>query len=131
MIRNVSQFVEPPLTGSVGWRRNDLRPGAVPVGVLGTANGDVRRLKMNIFGFFDDRYQTEPSQDPGFEVDCPVCHKRIEAPMVTVSLMLVGDNRSYFYRMHKACSDSVSPELETEIDSLLMDAVGRARNSVN
>ena len=86
---------------------------------------------MKLFGYFTDSSQTEPEFDPGLDIDCPACHFPLQAPMETISLMLEGDDRSYFYRMHKACSEKLSPELETEIDSLIIDAVALAKRNTN
>lgn len=83
----------------------------------------------SMFGYFKYPNSIVPDYDPGLGVDCPVCNKVLSAPMVTVSLMAEGDSRSYFYRLHKSCADTVSPELETEIDSLLIDAIAGANYS--
>ncbi len=77
---------------------------------------------MTQFGYFTDERQTEPEYDPGLGVDCPVCQKVLERPVVTVSLMLPGDVRSYFYRMHADCAETLTPEQEQAIDSQLVDA---------
>jgi hypothetical protein len=82
-----------------------------------------------MFGYFDAPYQEIPAYDPGLGVDCPVCNRPLSRPVVTTSLMVPGDGRSYFYRMHKACRAGLTPEAETNIDSVLVDAVVAARNS--
>lgn len=82
---------------------------------------------LPMFGYFTAPEQTEPVYDPGLEVNCPACNQRLSRPMVTPSLMVPGDSRSYFYRMHKACSDSITPEQESNIDGLLIDAIYKTR----
>lgn len=51
--------------------------------------------------------------------------------MVTVSLMVPNDSKSYFYRMHKSCAELVSEEQERDIDSVLIDAIYRAKLGSN
>lgn len=82
-----------------------------------------------IFGYFDDETQTEPAFDPGLNVLCPFCDKPLSHPMVTTSLMVPDDVRSYFYRAHKPCVDEAEPERVTAVDSLIIDAVYAARSA--
>lgn len=81
-----------------------------------------------MFGYFDKPEQTEPKYDPGLDSDCPVCNRKLSRPMVTVSLMVPNDTRSYFYRLHKSCSEAITPEQETAIDSILIDAIYNSRH---
>ncbi len=94
--------------------------------------GGVNNLR--IYGYFTSPNQTEPEYDPGLEVDCPICHKQLSRPMVTPSLMLQNDQgqaggRSYFYRVHKACYEALTPEQETALDSVIIDAIAASKNS--
>jgi hypothetical protein len=82
---------------------------------------------MGEFGYFIDFDQTEPAYDPGLSVNCPVCYSTLSRPVKTISLMLIGDRRSYFYRAHKGCYDSLSDEQKTTLDSALIDALAHAR----
>jgi hypothetical protein len=82
-----------------------------------------------MFGYFDEAYQETPAHDPGLSVDCPVCNRTLSRPVVTISLMVPGDSRSYFYRLHKACRDALTPEQETNIDSVLIDAIVSLRQA--
>lgn len=82
-----------------------------------------------MFGYFSNPTLDLPDKDPGFDVDCPVCGRRLSPPVVTLSLMVPNDSRSYFYRMHKACSDGITPEEETDIDSILIDAICHSRET--
>jgi hypothetical protein len=81
-----------------------------------------------IYGYFNDLSGT-PAYDPGLGVDCPVCHTPLCLPLVTISLMLPGDTRSYFYRAHKGCYSRLSADAQTELDSVLIDALAMARNT--
>lgn len=84
---------------------------------------------MNIFGYFDNPNQTEPSFDPGLGVNCPHCQKPLdeEPERQTISLRWSGDARSYFYRVHKACREAASLEERYGIESLIVDKpLGRA-----
>lgn len=83
----------------------------------------------SIYGYFDDPAQVEPAYDPGLDADCPACNLPLSRPMVATSLMVPGDSRSYFWRAHKACYESLTPEQVTDIDSVLIDAVARTQQS--
>lgn len=90
---------------------------------------------MPLFGYFDDPAQTEPAFDPGLDVDCLICHTKLSRPMLCVDLMLddpnLGgrDSRSYFYRVHKECYESLTPEQVTDLDSVIIDAAARSKYS--
>lgn len=102
--------------------------------LLGTVvlkEDELEPMTTKPFGYFDDPAQTEPTYDPGLEIDCPVCHKPLATPYKTISLMVPGDDRSYFYRTHRACYANLTLEQETELDSLIIDAVVRAKQDVN
>lgn len=82
------------------------------------------------FGYYTDPEQTEPVHDPGIAINCLGCHKTLtEGPLVTISLLVVGDTRSYFYRLHKACEESMTDEQKQSIDSIIVDAVASTRNT--
>lgn len=76
------------------------------------------------FGYFDDVDQEYPAYDPGLSINCPICERLLSAPMKTISVMLEGDSRSYFYRTHKACYESLSEEEATALDSQIVDVRG-------
>lgn len=76
------------------------------------------------FGYFSAPGQTIPARDPGLDVGCPVCHAPLTAPLVTISFLVPGDDRSYFYRIHKACQ---SEKAEQAIESLIVDSVYLSR----
>jgi hypothetical protein len=82
-----------------------------------------------IYGYFDNPAEETPVYDPTLDVDCPVCFKKLSLPVKTISLMLVGDSRSYFYRTHKACYDGLSPDEKTKLDSMLIDAIANTKNA--
>lgn len=100
-------------------------------------------MAKSIYGYFDAPGQTEPVYDPGLEAPCPVCHKRIgeftpDNPNIkTISIMLEFDpelghfrgDRSYFYRVHKACYDNLSDEQQAMLDWPIIDPVAQARES--
>lgn len=86
---------------------------------------------MSIYGYYDSPTQDRPVFDPGLDVDCPSCGSRLESPLKTISLMFydreVGD-RSYFYRTHKNCYDSLDEVQRGNLDGLLIDAIASTRN---
>jgi hypothetical protein len=78
--------------------------------------------QKSIFGHFDEGSQTIPTYDPGMDVLCPVCLFQLYRPVVTTSLMKPGDDRSFFYRVHKHCSLIATDSHISEIESSLIDA---------
>ena len=78
------------------------------------------RETPNWLGYFDSP-DGPPTYDPPRDATCPVCLKAVVAPMVTHSLILPGDTRSYFYRTHKSCAEDVF-----DVESAIIDARARA-----
>lgn len=79
---------------------------------------------MNIFGYFEDPKQDVPTFDPGRGALCPICLSACGGakPLVTVSLMRVGDARSYFFRAHKDCWKTASEQDKQRVEHSLIDA---------
>lgn len=77
---------------------------------------------MSIFGFFDSAEQITPAFDPGMAALCPFCLIKLEVPLVTTSVFLPGDDRSFFYRAHKVCENEATREQIGEIEGSLVDA---------
>ena len=82
-----------------------------------------RVVRSRLFGYFEHGFEAEPTHDPGLDVDCLFCLKRLSAPLKTISLMKDGDKRSFFYRSHKDCYEGASAEEITEYESQLMDGI--------
>lgn len=85
-------------------------------------------MANRIFGYFSEPGQQEPTYDPGLNVECPVCYRRLTSPMVTVSLAIEEDTRSYFYRAHKGCFEDLTEDEQSDLDGLIVDAVIASRN---
>jgi len=85
---------------------------------------------VKIYGYFDSPEQTEPTFDPGLNVYCPVCYRKLTEmrPLMTISLLLEHDNRSYFYRVHKGCHDNLDQVQQSNLDGLIIDAVIASKN---
>jgi len=78
---------------------------------------------MDIFGYFDSAGQKTPTYDPGRTALCPFCLREIaHGPIKTISLLLDGDNRSYFYRAHKGCWENADHKNRDQIEHSLIDA---------
>jgi len=97
----------------------------------------------SIYGYFDDDGAI-PAYDPGLDVDCPICHKKLEEPVVTPSFIapydvkdfLEGSEsteklRSYFYRVHRDCLRTLPHEeqiaITSEIEGVIIDAIWKGR----
>ena len=84
---------------------------------------------MRIYGYFTDASQTDPVFDPGLHVPCPICTAELDPVDVrTISLMVPGDSRSYFYRVHRSCHEPLSEAERIRVDGILIDALYSTRN---
>lgn len=85
---------------------------------------------MNVFGFFDDPAAAAPAYDPGISgVLCPVCLRDLSVPVKTISLMLAGDERSYFFRTHRQCWDNAPDAEREQIEHALIDSRASKRGA--
>lgn len=85
---------------------------------------------QRIYGYFTDSAQTEPVFDPGVGVPCPICTNELDAIDVrTISLMVPGDSRSYFYRVHRSCHEPLTEQERIRVDGVLIDAIYSTRNT--
>lgn len=82
---------------------------------------------MNVVGYFD-RPGDEPAFDPGLDVPDIVCWQPLrDKPRVTVCLMWLDGDRSYFFRSHKECWEALSPsEQQRYEESVLTQEETRA-----
>ena len=88
---------------------------------------------MAIYGYFDDATQLEPVFDPGLDTCCPVCGDILRLPVKTISLMWLPDSsrqpdRSYFYRTHQQCYDSLDNNGKQRVDGVIIDALASMEN---
>lgn len=83
---------------------------------------------MNYVGWFDDPRQTVPAHDPGAAAGCPICggFGLTNDNCRTVSLLAEGDSRSYFFRMHRACSED--RKAVEEVEHAIIDLLDRPPN---
>lgn len=85
------------------------------------------RTGNQVYGWFDDPWQTEPSYDPPHDAPCLFCGKPVAPDDVrTHSLMYAGPvyaKRSYFYRTHRTCADA-DPTC-TAMDDVVLDMISR------
>lgn len=73
------------------------------------------------YGYFLNADQDVPEFDPGLNVSCPVCERLLSPPLKTISVLLEGDDRSFFYRTHKACYENLTGDEKTKLDSVIVD----------
>jgi hypothetical protein len=76
-------------------------------------------------GWFADTGQT-PEHDPKEYGLCPVCSRQVgrhsaENPLKTISIMKVEDSRSFFFRTHKLCWESIDQDEQNAIESSIID----------
>lgn len=99
-------------------------------------------LNPRIYGYYTSAEQQQPEYDPGLCAACPICGNTLNAVDVrTISLMVpeqmysegarlfaYGD-RSYFYRVHRSCHESLTEAERSRVDGLLIDAIYSTRNT--
>lgn len=83
------------------------------------------QINAQYIGWFTDTGET-PEHDPKEKGLCPVCAKLVgrhslENPLKTISLMKAGDSRSFFFRAHKHCWESISEDEQNAIESSIID----------
>lgn len=78
--------------------------------------------QISIFGYYDDEAQERPTYDPKLSALCPHCLTQLALPVRTTSLMIPGDERSFFYRSHKACDEGATPAAIEQIEGALIDS---------
>lgn len=95
-----------------------------------TPSAEVRAIGARgnpLVGYYDraDQPVDQPTYDPPHEGPCVVCYKPLTAETVrTISVMAMPDThptRSYFYRLHRACHDSLTPEEQGALDHGVLD----------
>lgn len=85
---------------------------------------------LRTYGYFTDASQTIPVFDPGLDAPCVICANKLNAVDVrTISLMIPGDSRSYFYRVHRSCHEPLTEEERIRVDGVLIGAIHSARNT--
>ncbi len=77
-----------------------------------------------LIGYFDGT-AAKPTFDPGMDAPCITCGKPLARPVKTSSLALDGGARSYFYRQHKACAESLSEADADRLDSSIIDLAAK------
>jgi hypothetical protein len=78
---------------------------------------------LQLYGYFTDK-SDKPAYDPGLDVPCIYCRQKLELPVRSYSLMVPGHNRSYFYRVHRACAEQMEASGEDiHYDSLIIDSI--------
>lgn len=81
------------------------------------------------YGYFTNATDETPAYDPGLNVPCPICHTLLSMPVKSISLMAVGDSRSYFYRTHKQCYENLSEQEVSDLDGLIIDHIETLGNT--
>ncbi len=87
-------------------------------------------MANRVYGYYSQAGQIEPDYDPGLDAPCLICSGALTPTDVrTISLMVPGDSRSYFYRVHRSCHEPLSEAERIKVDGLLIDAIYSARNT--
>lgn len=76
---------------------------------------------MSIFGWFISPHQEKPEHDPGLDVPCPYCLKKLERHVMAISLWKTNAIKSYFYRAHKYCYEAATDDERNQVEWSLID----------
>jgi len=80
---------------------------------------------IQLYGWYDDPWQREPSYDPSHDAPCLFCGKPVSTDDVrTHSLMYAGEvyaKRSYFYRTHRTCAEK--DQSHTARDGVILEMI--------
>lgn len=84
-----------------------------------------------VYGWFDDPWQTEPSYDPPHDAACLFCGQPIVPDDVRTHSLMYADRmiyakRSYFYRTHRTCADT--DPTHTAMDGIVLDMIARNKD---
>ena len=76
-------------------------------------------------GYYEGKEAKIPTYDPGLDTECPVCFKKLtEDNLRTIGFLsekAYKQNRSYFYRVHKSCHESLNEDQQNLLDSSFVD----------
>ena len=75
----------------------------------------------DLLGYFEAASQTVPAYDPPVTAPCIVCGKPMEPPRVTVSLLRLGDPRSWFFRADKGCWEGLTDGEQAAYESSVVE----------
>lgn len=91
-------------------------------------NGEVIMQRTGRIGYFSKPEQEKPTYDPGLDIKCLVCNKKLSMPIKTISFLVPNDQRSYFYRLHKICA---TEENQKRIEGPIVDAIYEIQETGN
>jgi hypothetical protein len=79
---------------------------------------------LPLIGYFANAAQTIPEFDPPHDAPCLICEKPLSPDDVrTISVMdAEGAQRSYFYRVHRTCHETLSAEQRGDLDYRVLTA---------
>lgn len=92
------------------------------------SQSEPRKASNSIYGYFSDPTQLTPACDPGLDVLCPYSHKPLTDP-ITISFMVPGDSRSFFYRANRDAYRAATQERIWEVEGDMVDSLVELRNS--
>ena len=91
-----------------------------------TETASTRDMRQFV-GWFDDPAQTEPVYRPPFPGPCIVCMKpMLNQSDVRVTCLMWQDRKhglSVFYRMHRTCAESLTPDEMSDYDGVVLDSM--------
>lgn len=74
-----------------------------------------------LIGYFED-FSNTPKYDPGLDVGCLICMKPLSPPVRTVSVMKMKALKSYFFRTHKSCWESLNEKEQKMYEASIIES---------
>lgn len=87
-------------------------------------------MRTDLLGWFEDSSPVT-KHDPGTNAPCIVCMKLLSSPMKTVSFMPVICQRSFFFRVHKICWESLLETEQEAYTSAFVDDIAAGEMKIN
>jgi len=73
-----------------------------------------------------DQPRHKPTFNPPLDAPCPICGRPLtKEDMRTISVMLQGGTRSYFYRTHRTCHQALAAEEAQDLDDAVIALITR------
>ncbi len=73
-------------------------------------------LRLDYFGYYENKTERTPTHDPGLNGFCPICSKQISSPFDVKCIISPLNTKIYFTRFHISCMDRVT---EQEISAIM------------
>lgn len=82
--------------------------------------------QQQIYGWYDSAHQPKdkPTYNPPFDALCPYCDLPLsDEDMRTHSMLMENAPQCFFFRTHRTCDESASPEQRQAVDDKIWELI--------